>query len=82
MQISTEPRVVPGGYDRVAGLLEAAARTLRGFGDARADSAAWRVADAGGLLRHVMEANSWTEASGLGEPTGLGCTLPKITRSS
>ncbi len=69
-----------GKYAQAASMLETAARMLREDGQDRADSAAWRVADAGGILRNAMQADGWTEAAGLDQPTGRGCLLPTVTR--
>ena len=43
--------------------------------------AAWRVADAGGLLRAVLEARGRPNISGCHEITGRGCMLPQLAET-
>jgi hypothetical protein len=41
--------------------------------------AAWRVADAGGRLRKLLDRDTGNErVAGYTEPTGIGCELPKM----
>ena len=41
-----------------------------------ADRAAWRLADAAGMLREQLTRHKFTALVGLDEPTGRGFTLP------
>lgn len=40
------------------------------------ETACWRLADAGGLLRQVLEHEDYTELSGFDRRTGRGFVLP------
>jgi hypothetical protein len=42
------------------------------------ESAAWRIADAGGELRRLLKINGWTKLGGFDEPTGRGYELPRM----
>lgn len=59
--------------EETAELLETAARLLR---TGQAHRAAWRVADAGWLLRAQLEMEGHTHLAGLDETTGRGSILP------
>lgn len=68
----------------IADQLEAAARILRhdNYNNGRLDSVAWRVADAGLILRCLMEDKSsgWSKVpgvQGINCPTGMGAMLPQ-----
>ena len=69
--------------DELEGLLEGAVRILKHHkDDSRLDSVAWRLADAGLLLRRIMEGESsgWSKVKGVQGihcPTGMGATLPE-----
>jgi hypothetical protein len=65
--------------ERIAFMLETAAFILRRDGENRLDSVAWRVADASGLLRQMIERDG-CKSQGVSFPTGLGCLLATITR--
>jgi hypothetical protein len=75
--------------EEIAGLLENAAGILRRHprGE-RDDSVAWRVADAGLLLRSLMETpkRGWSKVpgvQGVNCPTGMGAMLPpKVYREA
>jgi hypothetical protein len=58
-------------------LLKEAIEILRREDGARA---AWRIADAGALLRDNLEANGLGEVLGVGEPTGRGALLPRLKK--
>ena len=74
----------PNEYDTlpqremIAALLAEAIRNITGAGH-RDDSAAWRVADAGLLLRELMEEDN-NNLPGLDKPTGRGALLPTKTQ--
>lgn len=61
----------------IANLLETAARILRSNPQGDHDgSAAWRIADAGLMLRREIEFSGWTDVCGVDSPTGMGAILP------
>ena len=60
----------------VRGLLVEAATLLN---ETQAERAAWRIADAGGLLRVYLDATLRGHVIGCGEPTGRGCLLPTVS---
>lgn len=68
--------------DQIADLLQSAADIMRrNKNGSRDDSVAWRVADAGLLLRLLMEepGSGWTkvkDVGGINRPTGFGAMLP------
>ena len=67
-----------GAHDEIVELLEDAAAILRRCrGDSRnpeAERAAWRIADAGGLLRAALEMAGWES---LNDESGRGFLLPR-----
>lgn len=66
----------------ISGLLRAAANILETSpSGSRDDSAAWRIADAGLMLRELMLKGGYTEKE-LSEPTGLGAFLPKKSKNA
>lgn len=62
---------------RIFNLLDEATSLVRA---GEADRAAWRVADAGALLRENLEIQGRANLAGLDQPTGLGATLPISVR--
>jgi len=63
--------------ETIAAELESAARILRENARGERDgSVAWRVADAGLMLRRLIEANGDTDVQGVDVPTGMGAMLP------
>lgn len=44
------------------------------------DRAAWRIADAGALLRADMQRDGWQDVVGLDVETGRGAKLPKLRK--
>lgn len=70
----------PTVREEIAELLENAASYLRRYPDGSGDgSAAWRIADAGLMLRHKIESpkSGWTNVGGVHYATGRGAVLPK-----
>ncbi len=65
--------------ETIASLLELAARAIRMHGADRIDSAAWRVADASGLLRREIE-RAGIASQGVTTPTGRGCLLARLSQ--
>lgn len=78
---ATEDASSYSARDEIADLLECAARIMRQHPKGeRDDSVSWRVADAGMLLRALMEEpnSGWAgDAAGVSRPTGLGALLPQ-----
>jgi hypothetical protein len=68
---------MPSERERMVGLLREAARQLEREGDE--DGASWRLADAAGMLRQIIEKKG-IEAQGVTEPTGRGAMLPVLKR--
>lgn len=66
----------------VIGMLDTAGMILRGGqrsdGDQELAHACWRLADAGALLRQIMEARGITGELGLDYPSGRGAMLPHL----
>lgn len=60
-------------HKEIATMLEQAAAMIRGGQPHRA---AWRVADAGVLLRDLLESMPESDLCGLDRPTGRGAALP------
>lgn len=69
----------PNPREFAAALLGSAASILRGNpGGERDDSAVWRVADAGLVLRGLIEESGAIGVAGVDEPTGMGARLPVL----
>ena len=62
---------------RIIGNLETTIVMLKDSCDDNLDSATWRVADAGLLLRELVESGGeYKNVQGVHEPTGMGAILP------
>lgn len=57
--------------------LKSAITILEEDGYGRIDSVAWRVADAGLILRELIDALGTQDVPGVHLPTGMGATLPE-----